>query len=180
MTNQQQAEFDRMRGYYLSQGEKYSFAELWPRAMKARLQLLDALEGVSEEQASFKPGPNDWSIREVALHVVNGSRSNRRLVIALSSGESGDSSNIDPPKRTTEATVDGLRAQLRDDGIDWTAAIPTLPERPPLEPTARHSMFGQLHARAWYLFQRTHDIDHASQIDANKKAAGYPGAKVQP
>lgn len=177
MTNQQQAEFDRMRGYYVSQGERYSFAELWPRAMKARLQLLDSLEGVSDEQAAFKLGADDWSIKEAALHVLNGSRSNRRLVIALSSGQSGDASNIDPPKRTTEATVDELRAQLRDDGIDWSAAFPTLPERPPLEPTAKHSMFGQLHARAWYLFQRTHDIDHANQIEENKNAAGYPGGK---
>ena len=45
MTSAQQAEFARMRQYYQSQGERYSFAELWPRVSKARLELLDAFDG---------------------------------------------------------------------------------------------------------------------------------------
>ncbi|HAC19153.1 MAG TPA: hypothetical protein DCF78_11340, partial [Dehalococcoidia bacterium] len=45
---------------------------------------------------------------------------------------------------------------------------------PSLEIEARHTFFGQLHARAWYLFQRVHDLDHAQQIDKNKRDAGYP------
>lgn len=175
MTTEQQAEFDRMHQYYVSQGERYSFAEIWPRAVRARLDLLDALEGVTDEHAAWAPAAGEWSIKEVAVHILNSSRNTRRLVQALSRGESGDSSGVETPRETTSTPIDSLRTQLRDDGIEWTAAIQALPPRPALEPTAPHSMFGELHARAWYLFQRTHDLDHRGQIEAVKTASGYPG-----
>jgi len=175
-TADQQAEFDRMQQYYQSQGERYSFSELWPRASKARLELLDALDGVSEEHSTWAPGNGDWSIKEVAVHILNSSRNTRRLVQALSSGKSGDSSGVETPRETTDTPLEALRNQLRDDGIEWSAALLALPPRPPLEPTAPHSMFGELHARAWYLFQRTHDQDHRGQVEAVKAAPGYPGA----
>lgn len=175
MTSDQQAEFDRMRQYYQSQGERYTFAEIWPRAVKARLDLLDAFDGVTEEHAAWAPGDGNWSIKEVAVHILNSSRNTRRLVQALSAGKAGDSSGVETPRETTETPLEVLRAQLRDDGIEWSAAILALPERPAVTPTAPHSMFGDLHARAWYLFQRTHDQDHRGQIEAVKAAAGYPG-----
>jgi len=176
MTSDQQAEFDRMQQYYQSQGERYSFSELWPRVAKARLELLDALNGVSEEHSAWDPGGGDWSIKEVAVHILNSSRNTRRLVQALSAGKSGDSSGVETPRETTDTLIEALREQLRDDGIAWSAAILDLPPRPALEPAAPHSMFGELHARAWYLFQRTHDQDHRGQIEAVKAATGYPGA----
>lgn len=172
-----QAEYDRMHQYYEAQGEKYSFKELWPRAMKARLELLDALESVGDVEAEWSPAPEEWSIKEVALHILNNSRSTRRVVRALSSGQSTDTAGIEPPRQTTSATVDELRTELRDDGIEWSAVILDLPERPALTPTARHSMFGDLHARAWYLFQRTHDLDHQNQIDKVKAAPGFPSGR---
>ncbi len=176
MTSEQQAEYDRMQQYYVSQGERYSFSEIWPRAVKARLELLGAIEGVSEELSAWAPGNGDWSIKEVAVHILNSSRNTRRLVQALSAGEGGDSSGVETPRETTDTPLEELHAQLRDDGIEWSAAIMALPARPPLEPTAPHSMFGEMHARAWYLFQRTHDQDHRGQIEAVKAAPGYPGA----
>ncbi|MDA0270776.1 MAG: DinB family protein [Chloroflexi bacterium] len=174
-----QAEYDRMYAYYQAQGERYSFAELWPRATQARLELLNALQEVSDEAAGWSPGSDDWSIKEVALHILNNSRSTRGVVRALAAGRPGDTSGIEPPRQTTTASMDQLRAELRDDGIEWAAAILELPPRPPLTPTARHSMFGELHARAWYLFQRTHDLDHKGQIEQVKTAAGYPGREVR-
>lgn len=175
MASDQQAEFDRMHGYYVSQGERYTFSELWPRAAKARLELLDALERVDDAEAEWSASAEDWSIKEVAHHILNSSRNTRRLVRALSAGETGDSSSIDPPRQTTAASMDTLRTELREDGIDWAAVTQELPPTPPLEPTAPHSMFGELHARAWYLFQRTHDLDHKGQIEEVKAAPGYPG-----
>src|SRR5688500_13559695 len=108
-----QAEYDRMHRYYVSQGERYSFAEIWPRATKARLDLLDALERVGDDEASWSPAPEEWSIKEVALHILNNSRSTRRVVSALVAGETADTSGIEPPRRTTDASMDELRAQLR-------------------------------------------------------------------
>jgi uncharacterized damage-inducible protein DinB len=175
---EQKAEYDRMHAYYVAQGQKYSFQELWPRATSARLELLAALEGVSDAEAEWSVAPEEWSIKEVALHILNNSRSTRRLVQALCAGKQGDTSGIEPPREATAASIEDLRAQLRDDGIEWSAAVLELPPTPPLTPTAPHSMFGELHARAWYLFQRTHDLDHRGQIEQVKAAPGYPGASA--
>src|SRR6266851_1287860 len=79
-------EFARARSYLLTQGEKYDYVEMWPRVVSTRLQLLEALDGVGDAQAAFKPSPDDWSIREVALHVLNGSRSVQQVVEALAAG----------------------------------------------------------------------------------------------
>jgi hypothetical protein len=82
MTSDQQAEFARMRQYYQSQGERYSFAELWPRVSKARLELLDAFDGVTEDHANWAPGDGNWSIKEEHAPPCPGvvRRANRRFV----------------------------------------------------------------------------------------------------
>ncbi len=174
---QQQAEYDRMHGYYVSQGEKYTCAELWPRATAARLDLLAALDGVTDKQAEWSPSAEDWSIKETALHILKNSRAGRGLVQRLATGEQGDSSGIEPPREATTASIEQLRADLREDGMQWASLLLGLPPAPPPTPTAPHSMFGELHARAWYLFQRTHDLDHRGQIEQVKAAPGYPGAQ---
>jgi uncharacterized damage-inducible protein DinB len=176
MTSQSQSEAERMLQYYTTQGERSTFREIWPRTVEARVNLLECLRKVSEEEGDWAPSADDWSVKQVAHHILNSSRSVQRVVRALSIGETADSSNIEPPRETTEASVNELIEQLRDDGIEWTSVIAGLPPEPPTQPTSEHPMFGQLHARAWFLFQRTHDLDHVGQINAIKATAGYPGA----
>jgi hypothetical protein len=176
-TDAQQAEFDRIHGYLSSQGERYDCAGLWRRIVPARLELLDALDGVTDAQADFKPSPDAWSIREVAQHILKSSRGTRGLVQRLAAGQGpgeGDDRVFETPRETTDAPIEALRDELLRDGLAWAAATEQLPPRPPLEPTAPHMMFGPLHARAWYLFERVHDVDHANQIKAVKAAPGYP------
>ena len=177
MSDQPQTEAERMLQYYNSQGERNTFREIWPRTVEARVNLLECLRKVSDEEGDWAPTADDWSVKQVAHHILNSSRSVRRVVKALAAGETGDSSNIEPPRETTDASVGELIEQLRDDGIEWTGVIAELPPAPPLQPTSPHQMFGELHARAWFLFQRTHDLDHVGQINAIKAMAGYPGAK---
>ncbi|MDP6511721.1 MAG: hypothetical protein QF878_00830, partial [SAR202 cluster bacterium] len=64
----QSNETDRVRQYLRAQGERHPFRELWVRAVKARLQLLDSLDGVTDEQAAFKINDDEWSILEVLKH----------------------------------------------------------------------------------------------------------------
>ena len=52
--------------------------------------------------------------------------------------------------------------------------IDGLPEPPSYVPTSPHGFFGELHGRAWFIFQRVHDIDHANQVNAIKETEGYP------
>ena len=86
MTSDQQAEFERMHGYYVSQGERYSFSELWQRVVKARIELLESFAKVKDADADWSPSAETWSIREVVHHVLNSSRNTRKLVSALSVG----------------------------------------------------------------------------------------------
>ena len=176
-TDAQRAEFERIHAYLSGQGEKYDCAALWRRIVAARLELLDALDGVTDEQAAFKPSPDDWSIREVAQHILKSSRGTRGLVQRLAAGEgpgAGDDRVFETPHEATDVPIQSLRDELLHDGLAWAAATEDLPPRPALEPTAPHMMFGPLHARAWYLFERVHDIDHANQVKAVKAAPGYP------
>lgn len=164
----------RVRSYLQLQGERYAFAEIWTRFIKARVLVLDTTEGLTQEQADFRFHPDEWSVSDVLHHLVTSSGRVSRLVESLSRGESADAGAIDPPREDTPLTIDELRTRLRDDSIAWTALVQRLPPAPPTAPTAPHPNFGELHARAWFLFQRVHDIDHAGQIVKNKTAKGYP------
>lgn len=170
----QTTERERIRGYLLSQGERYGYFEIWSRCVRARLEVLDSLQGVSDEQARFKPDDNEWSISEVALHVLNGSRRVARLVELLAEGQPASSDRIDPPHEEANLKVGELHSLLLRDTVRWSALTERLPDPPSFEVTALHGFFGELHSRAWYLFQRVHDLDHYRQIEAIKKTPGYP------
>ena len=169
-------EVRRVYSYLQSQGERFTFAELWGRLIRARISVMDAVVGVTQEQADFRPDPEEWSISEVLHHLVTSSGRVAELVEALSRGESFIPDRIDPPREETASTIDELSTKLRDDSIRWTALTERLPASPPTQPTAPHTIFGELHARAWYLFQRVHDLDHAGQIAKNKEAEGFPSS----
>ena len=174
----QAEEFRRIHSYLQAQGERYTFSELWSRLIRARITVMDAVEGVTQEQAEFRPDPDEWSISEVLHHVLTSSGRVATTVDALSHGESINPGRIDPPREETTDTIGELTTRLREDSIAWSALTHRLPASPPTEPTAPHPMFGELHARAWYLFQRVHDLDHAGQITKNKQAEGYPGTET--
>lgn len=178
MTTQTE-EFQRIHSYLQGQGERYTFSELWSRLIRARITVMDAVEGVTQEQAEFRFHPDEWSIAEVLHHLLTSSERVAETVDALSRGESINPGRIDPPREETTEPIGELTIRLREDSIAWSALTQRLPATPPTEPTAPHSMFGELHARAWYLFQRVHDLDHAGQIEKNKNAEGYPGSENQ-
>lgn len=170
------AEQERLRGYLLSQGEKYSWLELWRRVTPARMDLLSALDDVTEEQAAFTPAPDDWSIAEVATHIASSSRSVAATVQALAIGERPPGRvAVEPPRAPVEATIAELREDLLESGQQFAGLSGRLPEPPNMDATAPHAFFGDLTCKAWYLFQRVHDGDHMQQIEAVKQAPGYPG-----
>ena len=173
---EQTNERGRVRGYLLSQGERYGYFEIWSRCVKARLEVLDSLQGVSDDQARFKPADGEWSISEVALHVLNGSRRVARLVELLAEGQPASSDRIDPPHEETNLAVEELHSLLLRDTVRWSALTEKLPGSPSFEATALHPFFVELHSRAWYLFQRVHDLDHYRQIEAIKETSGYPSS----
>jgi len=172
LTEEQQ----RVRGYLRTQGEKYSWYELWRRLAGARLALLDALDGVSDEQAAFAPSEGEWSIGEVAHHVLKGARNNAALVERLANGNEATDTNVEPPREPAVLSIGEMRDELLQNAVEFAAMPARLPEPPSFDLEAPHVFFGDLHCKAWFLFQRVHDVDHTGQVQAAKAAPGYPEA----
>ncbi len=170
----QDAEAQRVRSYLLAQGEKYAFTEMWPRLIRARLEVIAAVEGVSQEQADFTFAPEEWSIAEVLHHVLTSSARIAETIESIASGNEPPARAIDPPRESAAQGIEELRQQLTQDALAWCALTERLPTQPNLEVTAPHPIFGELHAGGLYLFQRVHDLDHVGQINKNKNAPGYP------
>ena len=167
-TGSDQAE--RVRSYLLTQGERYTFAEIWVRFTKARIALIDSVSEVDQGQADFRPDVDEWSISEVLSHLVTSSGKVSEIVDALSRGATPSPGRIDPPREETSLGIDELRERLTLDSLRWSALVERLPPAPSTVLTAPHPFFGELHARAWLLFQRVHDMDHAGQVEKNKRA----------
>ena len=92
-------EVERVLSYLTSQGERYTFAEIWVRFAKARLELIDSVSEVDQGQADFRPDAGEWSISEVLSHVVTSSGKVSEIVDALSRGVTPTPGRIDPPRR---------------------------------------------------------------------------------
>ena len=174
MTTSQSEEFSRIQNYLNAQGAKHTHSEISERVIQARLELIDTLNDVSEIQSKWNSEENEWSVNEISVHLLKSSRNVRNTVIQLSQNLETDTSNIEPPRESTNLTIDEIIIQLREDSIEWSSVILSLPTEPPLEPTTSHSVFGELHARAWHMFQRLHDTDHMNQIKSVKKTLGFP------
>ncbi|MEE8421594.1 MAG: DinB family protein [Dehalococcoidia bacterium] len=169
---------ERVRGYLLTQGERYDWVGLWPRVIGARVELLNILDGVTEQQAAFDPGGEDWSIAEVAHHVLNSARGTAATVEHLAKGEQPpEQTRVDPQREPPAASFVETRRALAEQSVQWAALVAKLPEPPSLELTWPHMFFGDLHCRAWFLFQRIHDQDHMGQVQQVKDASGYPKAE---
>ena len=171
----QDTEAQRVRSYLLTQGEKYSFTELWPRLIKARQEVIAAADGVNQRQADFTFAPEEWSISEVLHHVLTSSARVAEVVETMANGNAPPArAAIDPPRESATQGISELRERLNEDTLAWRALTDRLPTSPNLEVTAPHPFFGELHAGGFYLFQRVHDLDHVEQINKNKSAPGYP------
>jgi uncharacterized damage-inducible protein DinB len=167
-------EEERVREYLISQGEKYPFKELWVRSIAARLELIKEVSEVNQKQADFSFDSDEWTISEILEHVVTSTYRVTNLISELALGITGDSSNIDPPRKMSNLSIDELRKGLLDGAFKWTSMTDNLPATPNMDQMSNHSFFGDLHAGGWYLFQRVHDLDHLNQVRNNKSHADYP------
>ena len=71
-----------------------------------------------------------------------------------------------------------LRCELMLNGTQFGTLAAALPEDAPLGSTAPHGTFGDLHCRAWYIFQRIHDADHVTQFRSIREAPDFPAGKA--
>ena len=140
----------------------------------SRIALIESVSDVDQEQADFRPDADEWSISEALSHLVTSSKRISEIVDALARGATPGIERIDPPREATSQSIDELQERLTLDSLRWSALVERLPPAQSTTLTAPHPFFGELHARAWLMFQRIHDIDHAGQVEKNKQAGGYP------
>ena len=171
LTEEQQ----RVRGYLMSQGEKYSWLELWPKVLSVRLQLIDALEGLSAEQAEARTTADEWTIIEGLRHGIAVTRGTLHHVERLASVAISDAAQERDP---ADMSFEELRRELMLNGTQFGTLAAALPEDAPLGPTAPHGAFGDLHCRAWYIFQRIHDADHVTQFRSIREAPDFPAGNA--
>lgn len=154
---------ERVTGYIRHQATK-SRESILDLVRTSQQRYLDAISGADEQQAAKKPGPEDWSLRELVRHVISAQGAVVDLVHHLSRGSM-------PPQQEGPR---GIGMQIEDDGRPFAAyidelrqvnarlidAIAQAPEEPDLELKASHPFFGPLNSMEWAVFQRVHDEDH--------------------
>jgi hypothetical protein len=154
---------DRVVSYMQHQAGKPR-DEIIALVAKSQQRYIDVVGALSDDAASRKPSPDEWSVRELIRHVISAQRGVASLVHHLSRGAAPPASDdtrgagnaVPDDERGFAAFVDELRAVNET----MLQAIRDLPASPNLTERAKHPFFGDLNCLEWAVFQRVHDEDH--------------------
>jgi len=136
--------------------------------------VLNALAGITDQELDTRPGPGDWSPREVAHHLADSEMTSairlRRLLVEDSPELGGYDENAFAEKlhyaeRPIQAALDALSAARRTtleilerlSEADWARA-------------GTHSESGRYSVDDWLAIYATHAHDHAAQIRRARNA----------
>ena len=170
---------ERMRAEFLDGAASLPWDQIWLQMANARFALIDAIQGVTQEQADWTPGEMDaedestWSIGEVMRHIITASPNIAEIIAATANGETvvkGPPGQITAPA----SDVDDLRAQVTRVSERLLSVGNALPEQIDNQTTVPHAFFGPLPSMAWPLFQAFHDGDHTTQIRTLKSHPDFP------
>lgn len=153
-------------------------------AQQGHEQVLASIDGLSDEQATFKPGPDDWSVLQTMRHIVAGKEGTARVCAMLARGErpgdvGGEGQDVnqrDEARREKFASLSEAREAAIAAHRELLEFVNTLSADSDMDATYPHQFFGELNCREWAVFQRVHDADHAQQIDAIKASDGFPAS----
>ena len=170
-------------------------AELIELLNKSNREFLEAVETVSDQQWSFKPGPDRWSIAEVAEHIVlseaalfdNATKNVDGPVDEKWAATLGKTDILRRalPNRSTRVTAPEeiqpkhtmTRAQLiarfKEQRVR-TLAFAQETEAPLKAHTVANPFFGPLNGHQWLLYIPLHNLRHNLQIAEVKTASDYP------
>jgi hypothetical protein len=138
--------------------------------------LAQALEGISAAEAEFRPGPGEWSAKDVMAHLIIGERDNHPYVAELVSGEERQYTDFSNSQLRTQATaqayptlgamLDALRC-AQAETVNMIAALP------------EDFVAGK---RSWwrlafgFMQDDDHILQHLRQIESAVEAARQPQA----
>lgn len=133
------------------------------------------LDGLTEEQWSFAPASDKWSVRDVCHHITHSVRSAAMLTKTLAAGKDGPKEIVMGLKDEDRgASVEELGAQLRK-AFQWAEeSIRLFDGDVDTAKTTEHPVFGALDCKEWAVFNMMHISIHIKQIEGIKNAASYP------
>ena len=128
-------------------------------------RLANVLQGVSETEAAYHPGPEAWCANEVLAHMIHGERESQSLIQDLAYSEErvsdGSIGNFDPRVRATViayGSLERLADAYQRSQSETVALIAGLPD----DFVARKGTFWRL---GFGLLQSNrHALEHVSQI----------------
>jgi hypothetical protein len=165
---------------FVAENSVKSVEEIEAAVQDAQDEMMRAIDGLTEEQAAWKPGPYEWSALEAMAHLITTKRMMANLAKTLASGvlPPGAEQFTEMPAQDglTNVTVSSL-AEARElaesaHGM-WLEVIRGL-DSADTETNFKHYIFGPMNAREWAAFQCVHDGDHTPQIQRLRYAAGFP------
>lgn len=168
-----------------------------------RRRLVSLMEGLTQSAADWRPGPDDWSVAEVAHHVVLSEESmrtvverslarhaagkrfepmpdaERTLAFAELVGRRGTLArgplkNPEPVTPTRGRAVADLVLELERGAVVSRAAFEPLDPELLRRLTCPHPLFGLLTLYQWIELVGHHDRDHADQIDRIRRRPDFP------
>ncbi len=162
------------RAYLLSEGEK-RFAELRPAVDAARTELLAALEGVSDEQARFRPaggeGEDAWGIAEVAYHLA---RTEPWILARVRATAAGEEPQRAPVVVTEGDPLSKLLDAIKASHVELLSLVAEIDGSERTDTLWAHPQFGEINCRSWFRLEGLHEADHARQIGKLKALPDFP------
>ena len=142
------------------------------RYAELEAELDNFFSGVTEEEASFKPAPDDWSVKENLAHLIQGERGTQSYLAELISGQEryaddfGD--NVHAYVAATAATYPTLKALIQELKRSDTETVEFI-ARMPVEFLARKGSYWRT---AYNLLDTPfHFHEHVAQMTAALDAA---------
>lgn len=172
---------------------------LWNELQAARAELLKEVEGLSQAQANWRPGDQDWSVAEILHHVTLGEISTGKLTAKLlREAEAAGNLAPYPPDLTSfaplpapppgpreapphiwpekERPIAQLLAEMKSTRERSRQSIERLGSVDPRPLTWKHVFGMVLDLAQWWVLMVRHDRMHIEQIQAVKAAPGFPRA----
>ncbi|HUF54245.1 MAG TPA: DinB family protein [Dehalococcoidia bacterium] len=155
-------------------------AEIETVVQAAHDEMMAAIEGLSEEQASWRTADGEWSVLEAMAHLVTTKRTMAGLARTLAAGQRPPGAEQfeemaaqDGQVMVSPASLAEARQMAEEAHERWLAVIRAL-DTADTETRFKHYIFGAMNAREWSVFQAVHDGDHTPQMLRVRGAPGFP------
>lgn len=172
---------------------------LWSQLEKVRAEVLREAQGLSQRQADWKPGANDWSVGEIIDHLTIAEIATGKLTTKLTREAEAagalapwpaDLAVLPPlppdPPGPAEAPqvvwpaagkpIGDLVATMKATRQRSRQSIEKLATLDPRKLLFKHFRLGDLDLAQWWQLQARHDGIHLAQLRDVKRAAGFPPA----